>query len=450
MFTAPRQLKTSAGVNGKTPAPRRTRLRFYRQYERIRKRLAPVSDSAWAFNRLPDPALPRQGWKLHLSATILTAAEVLQRVECVLRELETCFKCARDLDVLFQLNTGVNYSQTGKFLTIYPRDTEQTVSLARQLHECTRGLRGPEIPFDRRYRQSGIVYYRYGSFAENRRTGRSVSLIDPDGKAHPDRRDVPVPSWVHDPFRRTTASPASTGLVLRNYVVCRALSQRGKGGVYEAIDFGGSAARLCIIKEGRRYGEVHWDASDGASRLRRETAVLRALRRRGIQVPEVYDAFGSNGAWYVVMEKLNGPLLLSPRKPHVKRPSWRRAQRLFAMVAELIDAIHAAGWTWRDCKPGNLMWDKGRLCPIDFEGACRQSDVDVPAWSTLHYTPPSIYGSLDRPSGVFEDTYALGVIAFQFGTGQIPPQSERGRRDLLRRTACPVEFGEQLLRLFRD
>ncbi len=125
----------------------------------------PLSDGDWSYSRPLREDDPAQGWKLHVSATILSAAEVFARAEPILRERDALFKVPSRLELLKSLNSGLaDFSQIGKFLTIYPRSTDEAVKLARELHRATRGLPGPRIPFDARYRKKSLVYYRYGAF----------------------------------------------------------------------------------------------------------------------------------------------------------------------------------------------------------------------------------------------------------------------------------------------
>ncbi|MBA2585281.1 MAG: hypothetical protein H0U99_02210, partial [Chthoniobacterales bacterium] len=180
------------------------------------------------------------------------------------------FKVPARLEFLATINSGIGqFSQIGKFLTVYPRSTTEAVALARALHTATRGLRGPEIPFDARYRRNSVVYYRYGAFRNSKKSARLAGeLIDDKGRRCQDRRAAgyAVPRWLVDPFQRADATRAkpfsSRGLIGTDYLVFRAIVQRGKGGVYEAVDLSVSPARLVIIKEGRREGETAWDGRD--------------------------------------------------------------------------------------------------------------------------------------------------------------------------------------------
>src|SRR5204863_196337 len=81
------------------------------------------------------------------------------------------------------------------------------------------------------------------------------------------------PDWVSDPFLGRGAGGAAAhaesplGTTFRAF---QALTQRGKGGVYKALDLSAHPPRLCIMKEGRSVGELTWDNRDGRWRVRHE------------------------------------------------------------------------------------------------------------------------------------------------------------------------------------
>jgi serine/threonine protein kinase len=227
----------------------------------------------------------------------------------------------------------------------------------------------------------------------------------------------------------------------------KALMQRGKGGVYEALDLSVSPVRLVVIKEGRRHGETAWNGIDGYDLVRREAAVLRVLARAGIPVPGVLREFEANGNCYLVLEKIKGRPLFG-RKPQPARSSWRRAQQTLTRLEPVIASIHQAGWVWRDCKPSHIFIEDKRVRLIDFEGACKTDDIDVLPWASRNYAP-----SLDREpfaarqKGTWEDDYALGVIAFHLGAGKFPPASTRSRASVYNRTNCPSALRERIEQL---
>ena len=398
----------------------------------------------WCYSRRLRRGDPAQGWKLHVSATLLSATEVFSRVRPILVRHDALFKVPAQLEILARLNAGVSqFSQVGKFLTIYPRSLAETSELARELHYATRGLYGPEIPFDARYRKKSLVYYRYGAFQRYPKGQPGVGTVfDLGGKPHLDRRAAghAIPRWLDDPFKRPRARSIQgngSGPIGKDFLPFKVITQRGKGGVYEAIDLSVSPARLVIIKEGRRHGETAWDSEDGYVRVQREGRVLRELRAVGVPVPELLHEFRQNGDRYLVLEKVTGRRLLPRNRSQPAKTSWRRAQKVLEQLGACLSRMHAAGWVWRDCKPWHIFIYRGQMRLIDFEGACRIDEKKVLPWGSLNYTPQFSQNGFCRRRGVIEDNYALGVIAFQLATGEFPPSSLRRRAVLYGRAGCP-------------
>ena len=414
--------------------------------ERWRKRLAslPGRDRLWCYSRKPRPDDPVQGWKLHLSATLLSADEVFLRAWPVLARHDAYFKVAAHLDFVAQLNAGLTeFSQVGKFLTVYPRSTEEAALLARELHAATRGLAGPRIPFDARYRKNSLVYYRYGTFRARSKNGAGPgSITDPKGKSHLDKRapGYAVPRWLNDPFAKPQSRALRTpfgGPLAPDYLPFRAISQRGKGGVYEAIDLSVSPARRVIVKEGRRHGETTWAGEDGYAWVKREGFILRNLRRSGIPVPQVFREMDRDGNRYLILEKITGRPLIPRKALQPSQHSWRRAHRLLNQLGALLSQVHDAGWVWRDCKPSHVFTQHGEMRLIDFEGGCRIDERDVPPWGSVNYSPETCLRRSRRRPGTREDDFALGVMTFQMMCGEFPPSGSRARSVFYRRADCP-------------
>jgi hypothetical protein len=378
-------------------------------------------------------------------------------VRPILTERDVLFKVPARLELLGGLNAGVGqFSQVGKFLTVYPTSTDEAIELARALHSITRGLRGPEIPFDVRYRKNSLVYYRYGVFRRPRKRPAGAGVVfDTAGHRHLDRREAghAIPRWLKDPFRESGADrkeARSRGPIGADYLPYKAFAQRGKGGIYEAVDLSVSPARVVIIKEGRRDGETAWNGADGYARVQHETRVLGLLRKAGVPVPKVLRTFIQNGAYYLVLEKIGGRQLFSHRALQPRTISWRRAARFLERLEPVLSDIHAAGWVWRDCKPSHIFLDRGAVRLLDFEGACRTQETEVLTWGSANYLPRGYYDSFTRRPGVFEDRHALGVIAFQLGTGKFPPEQSRQRKAIYRATRCPDRLQEQIEKLLNS
>lgn len=403
-----------------------------------RRYLPYISDDAkWRLSRAVLPDDPEQGWKLHLSATLLNAGEMLEKVAPILQAGGVLFKAPASLYELSLLNSGLDYGygQVGKVITIYPRNNEEAVRLAHELHGLTSGMAAPAVPFDRQFRAGSCLYYRYGAFKEldlQSSTGAAIpALRSPDGSLIPDSREswASELTWISDPFAMSEEFPAlpeqaSPGSPLRTtFRVFRALSQRGRGGVYQAIDLRTQPPRLCILKEGRRNGETGLDGLDGSHRIRHEANVLSCLRNCGIEVPDVYAFFEVEGNSYLAMEYIAGESLHSMIKKRQRRLTIPQVLRRVIQITDIVGRLHAVGWAWRDCKPGNLLVTRGdQFRPIDFESACPSNQSDPVAFGTPGFTPPETNEMVSGSAP--DDLFALGAILYLLLTGRIPATTD--------------------------
>ena len=424
-----KRIDVDVAVNGYSA----TTQQLIADWERLCARFLPIEtkNSIWRFSRQLTSVDPEQGWKLHVSATILSANQVLTRIGTFLRDQNILFKATRSLEELRKLNSGLYYgfSQIGKTFTIYPIDPRDAVHLARKLHQLTLELPAPIVPYDLRFRKKSSVFYRYGGFKEieiQNEDGRSTFAIrDEQGALIPDTRTAnhAAPNWLANPFLLRSMAQSHTGTSPLQTTVraFEALSQRGKGGVYRAVDLSANAPRLCLLKEGRRHGETDWDGRDGHWRVRHEGRVLARLASAGVTVPQVYTSFTVESHYYLVTEYIEGDNLQALLSARQRKLTLTQALQFGVQAAKLLGKIHAAGWVWRDCKPLNLIRTKSnQLRPIDFEGACLITRPDPSAWGTAGYAPPEWLDDSLPPSREPEDLFALGVTLYQLFSGEIP------------------------------
>lgn len=409
---------------------------YHNEWEQLCNKFLPLkhSNSIWRSSRNINSKDLEQGWKIHVSATILNANEIFKIVAPFLKELDIMFKATISLHELQKLNCGLYYgfSQIGKFMTIYPRSTKEAVYIAHKLHNMTCEFTSPSIPSDLPYQKNSCIFYRYGAFKtielERSDGTRVLAIRNPHGDLVPDLREpgTAIPEWLDDPFivksqketivKEEAITPLNT--TIRAY---EALSHRGKGGVYRAIDLSVSPARLCILKEGRKNGEIDWDERDGFWRVKHELEVISSLSSFDVGVPEIYTYFDVESNFYVAMELIEGRNLQSIL---TKKLRIKDALQYGVQIARLLHKIHSAGWVWRDCKPMNLIINKeGIIRPIDFEGACLIDQFDTTPWGTPGYLPPQSDQNINTNSHLPEDLYALGATLHQLFSGQIPQAS---------------------------
>jgi hypothetical protein len=458
------ELNVSSGIGKKPSAFKHCsvfdRISFYkRHYTKLCSRFLPIvdNDSIWRYSPHFNSTPLEQGWKLHISATILTANEVLEKAAPFLQKQKVCFKAPSSLVNLKNLNAGIvhGYSQIGKFITVYPQSDNEAVSLAEQLHQLTSSFSAPAIPFDLRYKPESCIYYRYGSFKNhqiiNADGSQTLAVRDASGNLVPDLRDAEdgKPAWITNPFPVFPKPDTLINPLDDTFKVFRAVSQRGKGGVYEALDFSVNPPRLCIVKEGRRNGETDWDGRDGFARVRHEEKMLETLMSAGVEVPRVYASFETENNYYLVVESIAGKNLQDFLEERKKRLAISRVARFALEIANLVAQIHSVGLVWRDLKPPNLFVTKnGRFRPLDFEGACLIGQPDLLLWGTQSFMSRESNGKYVEHSKPAADIFALGIILYYLIEGKLPEISGDAIDFKIKRRQVPTEIHriiEQLL-----
>ncbi|WP_198586969.1 class IV lanthionine synthetase LanL [Glycomyces xiaoerkulensis] len=402
-----------------------------------------TEDGVWCHVRPPKPDGTLQGWKLHVSATPLSAAIVLNRVATVLAGHRYGYKFAKNLgEVQKLLSRQCERSAGGKFITVYPDgNADQLRDLAEELHQATRGLPGPGILSDRRYKPGSLVHYRYGAhhgvpFLGNDGDHQAM-LIAPDGRLVEDERrpQYVVPAWApEDPFRN-----APKGLVERSaqrrprsvrlndrYTVTGAVRHTYCGGVYRADDE--RTGRSVIIKQAREHTEATVLGTDIQSRRRHEARMLTAFADTP-RTPDLIEVFEQQSDLFVVLEEVQGVSLLewvNDRPPVGDREetAWSPEPELdlARQLIDIVELVHDKGYTIRDLSPGNLMvTDDGTLRLIDLELLCRPGD-----WVTNSYTPgyaaPEVAGAEAAGPAPQQrsDLYGLGAMLFHLVAGLHP------------------------------
>ncbi|HKH44144.1 MAG TPA: hypothetical protein VKM72_05715, partial [Thermoanaerobaculia bacterium] len=415
----------------------------------------------WTYVQARPSEVPEQGWKIHLSATMNSAAGVLAAVLPILLQARTCFKFIMNLRLLRLMNSPhAPRAASGKFVTVYPERIETFRELIAELSEATASFKGPAILSDKPFRPGGLVHYRYGGFKPLTTYDDNgiivYSLRGPDGTLVSDIRSVSsrVAEWVVDPFA-VSQSPAPqphapSSIALRGrYLVTHAIRHANKGGVYLATDR--VSGDKVVIKEARPNVATDQLDRDATDRLRGEAEVLEKLCDLGL-APRPIELFWEGGHLFLALEWLPGRTLreyvVEFKKKHLSRLPKRKLLNLSCRVAKLLERCHANGMVIRDFSPNNVMvTPRGRLFLIDLELAARVGEENPLGMGegTPGYASPQQFG---RAPVSFEDDYfSLGGILFFLTTLRDPvfPSDEPDRRTLVERVRCYLEvfFAEQ-------
>ncbi|MCX4964559.1 class IV lanthionine synthetase LanL [Streptomyces sp. NBC_00654] len=440
------------------------------------------SDDIWSY--LNDPRMPAMdhGWKLHITARPAELDEVTALVLPVLRRHVCHAKFARDAETLRTINSGVpDAGIVGKAITVYPLPGA-VVEIAGELVAVLRGREGPQVVSDRRADPDSPVYYRYGPFTGEYRTGRSGRLesvmTGPDGRIFDGLAvgSYRCPPWAEDPFTTTTttapgsspasgpvsspasgpvsspasgpvsspasgpvsspasgpvSSPASgpgsgpadkpspPGLGGGRYTVTAGIVRKPEGNVYRAVDR--STGRSVVVKQARAFVAEDESGADTRDRLRNERTVLAALATVD-GVPRGLDYFRHRSDEYLVMSSCGGRDLrrdVQENGPYRDDPA-DPARTLSALATGLLRIVDDIHGR------GVVVRDlKPDNVVLDDTGRCHLIDFGIselggtgPGGATPGYSAPVQRGS--GPAAPADDYYALGATLFYAATGLDP------------------------------
>ncbi|MFE8936002.1 class IV lanthionine synthetase LanL [Streptomyces sp. NPDC007872] len=405
------------------------------------------SDDTWSY--LDDPRMPamEHGWKLHVSARPGDLGAVTELVLPVLDRYVCHAKFVRDAETLRRINSGVpSGSAVGKAVTVYPL-AGTVVEVARALVAVLRDREGPQVLSDRRVDPRAPVYYRYGPFTGDYRTGRSGRLesvmTGPDGRVF-DGLAVGryrCPPWAEDPFATGSGHGAgrpAPGFGGGRYAVTGGIVRAPRGNVYRAVDR--TPERPVVVKQARAFVGEDPSGADARDRLRNERTVLTALH--GVPgVPRALDYFGHHMDEYLVTSDCGDRNLRrevqerGPYRDDDVRPA-RTLSGLATRLLRVLDAIHRRNVVVRDLKPDNVVLDASGHCHVvDF--GISELDGTGPGGATPGYGEPVLRAT--GPAAPADDHYSLGATLFFAATGMDPVVVDADRRVNRDRTLACLE-----------
>lgn len=385
-----------------------------------------VDKGHWTFGRRDGVKLASRGWKVHVSAKLDRAPDVLDVFADFCYQQDVTFKfLSNEMTFLFAHHKHASRAQAGKFCVGYPADETASARLMAALTEALAGEEGPFILTDRRYPGSKVVHYRYGSYTEGSRMrpdGTSQGLVtNGAGRLVEDHRGVSfhLPDGITDPFVQPEPEllPDAGLLKFREYTFEAALRHSNGGGAYRAIHK--PTGRTVFVKEARDQNGLTWDREPTPERLRREWETLRHLHANSPGLcPEPIDYFRVWEHEYLVTEFIagtalqpwmvaNSTVVRAEATPEDFTDYYETCQRILAAIETALDRLHERGFAFGDVSGGNVVVTEDetpRL--IDFEAAHR-IDEPGPKMGTDGYVPPK--GMLDDP--VARDRYGLSALA---------------------------------------
>jgi serine/threonine protein kinase len=229
-----------------------------------------------------------------------------------------------------------------------------------------------------------------------------------------------------DPTQQSYDSLAIGSRFGGRYEIEALLGRGGMGAVYRVRDL--ELDEVVALK----LLDVSTSAPDAIERFRREVRLARRVTHRN--AARTYDLGEHDGQRFLTMEYVDGPSLRELQEQ--RRLEFAKVLDVVRQIAEGLAAAHAAAVMHRDLKPANVLIEStpsmsgvqsisgiGRAVITDFGIArgLQASDETLQTHGTLgtpaYMAPEQLGGETVGPPA---DVYALGLIAYELLTGELP------------------------------
>lgn len=391
-----------------------TKKNFFTTYKYNKNEWHVSYDENWYYMLYKEEELPDQGWKIHVSANIDDAQEVLSEVSKLLIKKKISFKFVPTPDdLLLTYSKGKDRIEAGKFITIYPGNIAEFCNLLEMLRTITcKYKEGPYILNDRPWKQSN-VYYRYGAYTKKIKLKDGIPtyvIKAPNGDYLEDKREpyYTEPYFVKEPtfVQENNTFPEEKEFAgIEELGIKDAIHFSLSGGIYN----GKYNNQDVVIKEGRPNIGLGDDRRDGFTRILDEYNTLKKLE----DVDGVVNPIDYKKIWkhdYLIEEKIDAITLgeyLSVRFPFANQFTDKIGKykkdtvSIIDSLVQIIKDIHKKDVAFVDFQPENIMVsttdDDVKVKLIDFESSKKVSekynpDLVIPEYSSFQ---SKTYGDAD-------------------------------------------------------
>lgn len=190
---------------------------------------------------------PSQGWKIHVSAFFDNYFIILELVYKYCLNNKISFKCIKGKNNFYiNISNIEDPLKSGKFITIYPKNLKEFKKTLNDLNFILRNQKGPRVLTDLRYKDSKVLYYRYGIIGSNKKMLKFGNNKTNDLK-------MPffvLPPQVVDPFGYKKNKLENNLILNKKYLILKIIDFSNSGAIFLCCDEK-EKNKLYVIKEAR-------------------------------------------------------------------------------------------------------------------------------------------------------------------------------------------------------
>lgn len=296
-------------------------------------------------------------WKVHISPKIEDFEIVKKTVHKIATECGVTYKRVVDRDAMYLLSSvGVPASQIGKLITLYPSTVSIAKNLLNRLYDELKHYDGIEVISDRPYRDSKVIWYRYGTHTplDTEKEERKPYFV--------------LPENITDPF--VSEDQFLTGSIIqKQYSFIKILRRKGEGNIYLAKN---KMDKQVVIKEVRKNVYISPNIKKTAQKEFAFQFISRANNNKNLNIPKAIEKIEEKYSIFYVYAYVQGNSLenFPALVRFMESTSKDKSEILKNIIFQLLNSIRELsflGIDKLDIHPGNFIISNNKLFWIDLD-----------------------------------------------------------------------------------
>ena len=253
-------------------------------------------------------------------------------------------------------SVGVPASQIGKLITLYPSTVSIAKNLLNRLYDELKHYDGIEVISDRPYRDSKVIWYRYGTHTplDTEKEERKPYFV--------------LPENITDSF--VSEDQFLTGSIIqKQYTFIKILRRKGEGNIYLAKN---KTDEQVVIKEVRKNVYISPNIQKTAQKEFEFQFISRVNNNKNLNIPKAIEKIEEKYSIFYVYAYVKGNSLenFPALVRFMESTSKDKSEILKNIILQLLNSIRELsflGIDKLDIHPGNFIISNNKLFWIDLD-----------------------------------------------------------------------------------